>query len=170
MTNPSDHEAEIRVAPPAGASDREWLRKLWRDEWGGEVMVTKGRVHHVDDAHALVAWRGGERAGAAAFRVDADGCELLSLNAIVPGRGVGSALLRHVEQAARAAGAKRVWLITSNDNLNALRFYQRQGYRLVAVYPGAIDEARKLKPAIPLVGDDGIPVRDEIELEKALDA
>jgi hypothetical protein len=31
-----------------------------------------------------------------------------------------------------------------------------------------VDEARRLKPSIPLVGDHGIPVHDELELELPL--
>lgn len=77
-------------------------------------------------------------------------------------------MLTAVEDKARAAGCNRVWLITSNDNVEALRFYQRRGYRITAVYPGAIDEARKIKPAIPLIGNHGIEIHDEIELAKEL--
>ena len=73
-----------------------------------------------------------------------------------------------VEQQAREAGARRIWLITTNDNLDVLRFYQRRGYRLAAVFPGAVDEARKQKPTIPLTGFYGIPIRDEILPEKTL--
>ncbi|MGD8245715.1 MAG: hypothetical protein PVG25_02965 [Anaerolineae bacterium] len=64
---------------------------------------------------------------------------------------------------------QRIWLITTNDNLAALRFYQRRGFSLVAVHPGAVDQARTLKPEIPAIGHSGIPIRDEIELELPLD-
>lgn len=162
----AERPADVLVRPPSGQDDEEWLHALWREEWGGDVMVTKGRVHRVEDLSALIAWAGETRVGAATFHLDKDGCELTSLNANAEGRGVGSALLRGVEEFAARAGYNRVWLITSNDNLDALRFYQRRGYRLVAVYPGAVDEARKLKPSIPLVGSYDIPIRDDIELEK----
>jgi hypothetical protein len=63
--------------------------------------------------------------------------------------------------------AQRVWLVTTNDNLDALRFYQRRGFRIAQVRPGAVDETRKtLKPSIAEVGDFGIPIRDEIVLER----
>jgi hypothetical protein len=65
-------------------------------------------------------------------------------------------------------GRGRLWLITSNDNLNAIRFYQRRGMRLTAVHRGAIDEARQIKPSIPLIGEHGIPIHDELELELRL--
>lgn len=163
----------MRILPPAGDTDRTWLARLWLAEWGGETMITKGRVHRLDDMEALIAWdddaTAGAPGGAATFRLDEDGgCELMSLNALVEGRGAGSALLAAVEEAARRAGCRRVWLITSNDNLDALRFYQRRGYRLAALYSGAVDEARKTKPTIPVVGEYGIPLHDEIELQKML--
>lgn len=160
--------ANLRITPPQDAADHAWLASLWRKEWGDELMVTRGRVHRLRDLEALIAWADGERVGAATYRLDTDGCELLSLNALDSGHGVGSALLKAVAEAARAGGATRVWLITSNDNLDALRFYQRRGYRFAAVYPGAITEARKIKPSIPMEGDYGIPVRDDLELELPL--
>ena len=83
--------------------------------------------------------------------------------------GVGSALLAEAGRIARAAGCTRLWLITTNDNVDALRFYQRRGFRLTQVYAGAVDDARaRLKPQIPETGDYGIPLRDEIELELRL--
>lgn len=158
----------IRILPPVGDADRAWLADLWRVEWGGETMVTKGRMHRLADLDALIAWEGDRRIGAATYRLDDGDCELISLNSAVEGRGVGSQLLAAVEAATLETGCQRVWLITTNDNLDALKFYQRRGYRLVAVYPGAVDEARKIKPTIPTVGHHGIPLHDEIELEKRL--
>jgi GNAT superfamily N-acetyltransferase len=69
---------------------------------------------------------------------------------------------------ARKQNCERVFLATTNDNLHALRFYQKRGFELVAVHRGAVNESRKIKPGIPLIGNDGIPIRDEIELEMNL--
>jgi len=61
----------------------------------------------------------------------------------------------------------RLWLVTTNDNVDALRFYQRRGFCLVCVHRGAVDHSRAhLKPEIPLAGNNRIPLRDELELEK----
>ncbi|HET8627512.1 MAG TPA: GNAT family N-acetyltransferase [Thermomicrobiales bacterium] len=157
-----------RIAPPLDAGDRAWLVALWREAWGGETMVAGGRTLRLDRLTALLAWAGAARVGAATYVVEGDDCELVSLNAVAAGRGVGTALLAAVEAAARAAGCRRVRLITTNDNLDALGFYQRRGYRLVALRPGAVDEARHLKPTIPAVGEHGIPLHDELELAKML--
>ncbi len=161
-------EAAVRTSAPVSDDDRTWLTALWRQEWGGEIMVSKGQVYRLNDLEALIAWEGNTRVGAATYRIEEDECELMSINATVEGRGIGSELLKAVELVARTAGCKRVWLITSNDNIDAIRFYQRKGYRLVAIHSGAVDQARLLKPSIPLVGNYDIPIHDELELEKRL--
>lgn len=115
---------------------------------------------------SLIATTGGTPVGAVTFTIDnSGGCELMSINATCCFGGIGSKLLSFIEEEARAAGYRRVRLITSNDNLAALRFYQRRSYRISGIYPGAIDEARRVKPEIPLVGYDGIEIHDEIELQ-----
>ncbi|WAH44324.1 GNAT family N-acetyltransferase [Alicyclobacillus fastidiosus] len=162
-------QAEVQISFAKGVEEERWLRALWRSEWGGDRMVSRGHVYHLDDLQSIVARTGKQLVGAATYRFDGDaGCELMSINATNQGGGVGTKLLSAVEAQARDAGRTRVWLITSNDNVDALRFYQRRGYRLAALYPGAIDHARSIKPAIPLVGDHGIAIHDEIELAKAL--
>lgn len=115
-----------------------------------------------------IAWDDGVRVGAATYNLKTDGCELMSINATVDGLGVGSALISAVEHAVQKTGIRRIWLITSNDNVDALRFYQRRGYRITAVYPNAIEKARNLKSTIPQLGYYEIPIHDELELEKCL--
>jgi GNAT superfamily N-acetyltransferase len=95
-------------------------------------------------------------------------CELMTIDALRDGVGAGTVLLAAVAAAARAAGAARVWLVTTNDNTPALRFYQRRGFDLVAVHRDAVTAARRLKPSIPETGVDGIPIRHGLELEFAL--
>jgi ribosomal protein S18 acetylase RimI-like enzyme len=158
----------ISIKAAAGQDDASWLADLWRESWGDVIVVSRGRVHHLPDLPALIAWDGGERVGAATYHLDGEAAELTSLNAVASGKGVGSSLIAAVEAAVREAGARRFWLITTNDNVDALRFYQRRGFRLARLHAGAVDEARRIKPAIPEIGEHGIPIRDEIELEKWL--
>jgi ribosomal protein S18 acetylase RimI-like enzyme len=97
-------------------------------------------------------------------------CEILTLHSDRQRNGVGTALLAEVKRVARAAGCTRLWLITTNDNVDALRFYQRRGFRLAALRPGAVDDSRaRLKPEIPEVGAHGIALRDELEPEQAIE-
>jgi ribosomal protein S18 acetylase RimI-like enzyme len=103
------------------------------------------------------------------YIVDGDRCEILTLHAAERWRGVGTALIEEVERVAVQAGCRGVWLITTNDNVDALRFYQRRRFRLAKLHGGAVDRSRELlKPEIPEIGDHGIPLRDELELHKDL--
>ncbi len=114
----------------------------------------------------MLAWSGGQLVGAATYVIDGDDCELLTLHAGTRFTGTGSALLATVKEVARDAGCRRLWLVTTNDNVDALRFYQRRGFRLAQLRPGAVDASRDvLKPEIPRLGEHDIPLRDELELE-----
>jgi ribosomal protein S18 acetylase RimI-like enzyme len=153
---------------PSTEADTRWIVDTLVEQWKATVVVSRGRRHQADRLPALIGEIDGHKCGLATYCTTGDETELVSINALKPHRGVGTALLSAVVDAARAAGSGRVWLITTNDNLDALRFYQRRGMRLVAVHRGAVDESRKLKPAIPLTGRFGIPIHDEIEVEYSL--
>lgn len=160
----------MRSIRPLTDADRDWVRARCVELYNGERVVSRGVLHAPAELPGFVAVDDGERFGIATYQIAGDACELVTIDAFHPWRGVGTALLAAVEEAAHRAGARRVWLITTNDNVDALRFYQRRGYRIVAVYPDALEESRRLKPTIPPVGSYGIPMRDEIELEKATPA
>ncbi len=155
---------------PAAETDRPWLRQFMRDHWGAEVMVAAGRLFYPAENPAFLAVEEGEVVGVVTYEFHAGECEITSINTHYAASGIGTALVERVAAEARSRSCRRVWLTTTNDNLNALRFYQKRGFRLAALYPGAVDESRKIKPQIPLVGEDGIPLHDEIKLELALDA
>lgn len=154
---------EPRIEPYT-AELRPWARQLLTDAWGSPQVVSRGQLHQADALLGFVAFADGAPVGLLTYAVQADLCEVVTLNSLLPGRGAGTALIEAVGAMARAAGCQRLWLITTNDNLHALRFYQRRGFRLVALHAGALEAARRLKPTIPLLGLDDIPLRDEIEL------
>lgn len=158
-------------APPVNITVREprederaWIREFLEGAWGTPV-VSRGVAHDAPQLPALLAVTGDDIVGLATFRFADGDCELVTLDAMRERQGVGSALLTAVGEEAARRGCRRLWLITSNDNVNAIRFYQRRGMRLLAVHRDAIDEARRIKPSIPLVGEHGIPIHDELEFE-----
>jgi GNAT superfamily N-acetyltransferase len=126
---------------------------------------SRGRRHDATGLAGMLAEIDGERLGLATYRVERDEVEVVTMDALIEGRGIGAALLEAVAEFAGTGGCRRLWLVTTNDNLDALRFYQRRGLSLVAVHRGAVDQARVIKPQIPEVGALGIAVHDEIELE-----
>ena len=95
-------------------------------------------------------------------------CEITLMPSMREGIGVGTTLIDAARNTAVSWGCARLWLVTTNDNLHALGFYQKRGFTLAAVYPNALANSRELKPGIPMVGMNGIPLRDEIELEMLL--
>ncbi len=146
-------------------SDLPRLRQFWIEHWGGEEMIARGHVYRPEQLEGFVIEDGDEWVGLLTFFVKDGECEVTSLDSLRECQGVGSRLMDEAIQEARLRNCQRLFLITTNDNLNALGFYQKRGLRIVAVYPGAVNESRKRKPGIPLVGMHGIPLRDEIELE-----
>lgn len=150
---------------PLTQEDLPRLRQFWIDHWGGEEMITRGRVHRPEQLDGFIVADGEEWLGLLTFVLEDNECEIMSLDSLREGQGIGSKLISQVLGEARARGCKRLFLITSNDNLNALGFYQKRGFEIAAIYRGAVNASRKIKPGIPLVGYNNIPLRDEIELE-----
>jgi GNAT superfamily N-acetyltransferase len=146
-------------------TDRAFLDELLRLRWSGGALMLRGKIIHPKDVEALAAYHEGRLAGVATWRLEGPVLYLATLNNITEQRGVGVALLEAIMQLARQKGSGLLRVIVTNDNLNALGFYQRRGFRIIAVHPGAIDTIRALLPSIPSMGANRIPIRDEIELE-----
>jgi N-acetylglutamate synthase-like GNAT family acetyltransferase len=156
----------VRAARPG---DRAWIDPFLASVNATQV-ARRGELMTPTDHPMLIAEMAGEPIGLATYIVNGALCELLTLHAVTPWAGAGSALLAAIADVARATGCRRLWLVTTNDNVDALRFYQRRGFRIVAVHPGAVDDARRtLKPGIPEIGEHGIPLGDEIVMERDLD-
>ena len=153
---------------PVEDSDRDWLRETLTQA-GHLRILSRGCL--TEDASTLggfLAERAGTKVGYALLRIDKDELEVVALEALARRQGVGTALLAAAADEARKANCARVWLITTNDNLDAVHFYQRRGWDLVALHRHAVTVGRELKPEIPEVGDYGLPIRHELEFELLL--
>ncbi len=157
---------------PLTEADRAWVAGFIAEHWGSPLMAVHGELFQIDALPGFYAIQPGDpgRAciGLVTYRLAGADCEVMSLDSLREGLGIGTALLEAVKGAAWAAGCARLVLTTTNDNLHALRFYQRRGFVLAGVRLNAIAESRRLKPEIPLTGYDGIPIRDEIDLATGL--
>jgi ribosomal protein S18 acetylase RimI-like enzyme len=158
------------IVQPVRDIDRVWVEQFVQKRWKSSYVVAHGEAYEVQKLPGFLAWLENERAGLLTYHVEDEECEIVTLDSLRPASGVGTALIDAMKALTLHAHYKRLWLITTNDNLHALRFYQRHGLVLVAVHRNAIEQSRKLKPQIPKLGYDNIPVRDEIELELILDA
>lgn len=150
-------------------SDREWARKVLRDSWESSKIVTRGVIHETDQLPGFIALLDDLYVGLLFYDVKDGMLEIISLNVLEQRRGIGSSLIQSAIQEARSLKCLRIWVITTNDNIPAIEFYQANGFKIAAIHKDALIESRKLKPEIPLIGIDGVTIKDEIELEKKLD-
>lgn len=153
---------------PISQKDQNRIRTIIRQFWGDDTLVVHGELFHPAQLDGFKAIAAGEIIGILHYQLRGTECEILSLASLREGQGVGTALIDAVEGLARENGCHQLSLITTNDNLHALRFYQRRGFYLSTLYPNQVVQSRKLKPAIPMIGESGIPIRDEILLKKDL--
>jgi len=153
---------------PLNDSDREWLEAFIIEHWGAKEVVVHGTIYLPATMPGFVAELGDLPMGVVTYQIRQNDCELVTLNCVVKRQGIGTALIQIAEETAQKAGCRRISLVTTNDNLDGLRFYQRRGYRLSAIHYGAVTAARNVKPVIPVVGDYGIMLQDEVVLEKQL--
>ena len=145
--------------------DKDWVLEIVKG-WGADFIVSRGRKIYPTEIDAFYAEDDkGKRVGLVTYEIIGDQCEVVTLDAFDKFSGIGTALMEKVKEDMKIRGCKRLWLITLNDNLDAIRFYQRRGMTIAAIHLNALELSRKIKPSIPIVGMHGIPIRDEIEFE-----
>jgi ribosomal protein S18 acetylase RimI-like enzyme len=159
------HDFEIH---PITAEHKPVTTEILKDAWVSTISVSRGKALDAAELPGFVAVQEKNIIGLITYHIKENECEIVTLDSLVEDIGVGTALVKAVKQTAKNAECTRLWLITTNDNTDALRFYQTRDFLLVAIYRNAIEESRKLKPEIPLYGFESIPIRDEIELEMLL--
>ena len=152
----------MKAIRPLTKKDLPRLIEFWNEQWGRNEMIVHGEIFRPEQLSGFITedW-----SGVITYYIKNDSCEIISLDSLKENRGIGTALIDEVMKEARKQNCQRLFLVTTNDNLYALGFYQRYGFELVCIRRGAVNEARKIKPGIPVIGMNNIPLRDEIELE-----
>ena len=151
-----------------GADDRDWKEGALRRAWGSTTVARKGELVDVVDLPGFVAIADEQRVGLVTYAVCDNEIEIVTIQAEPEGRGVGRALMDAVLGHPRDEGIRRIWLITTNDNVRALSFYQRWGMDLATLIRDGVSTSRSVKPSIPAIARNGIPIRHELELELRL--
>ncbi|MBN1407651.1 MAG: GNAT family N-acetyltransferase [Calditrichaceae bacterium] len=161
----NEFNSEIR---PISATDKKLVADFIKEHWGSSFSVSRGKIYHIVDLPGFICKQNGKIAGLITYHIVKKDCEIVTLNSDIENEGLGTQLLNKVINVAKRNQCKRVWLVTTNDNVNAIRFYQKRGFDWVGFYRDAMIESRKLKSEIPWYGNDGIPIRHEIEFEHRL--
>lgn len=147
------------------AENRDPVDRYVKEEWSGPKIVTLGNIYDSSVLPGFAAMEGSEMIGALLYRPYGDECEIAVLYSRIENQGTGTSLINEVVATAKDAGYRRVWLVTTNDNTHAIRFYQKYGFSLKAVHIGAMEVTRNLKKGVPIHGIDGIPLLHEFEFE-----
>ncbi len=133
--------------------------------WFTLDMVVHGEKINLGNADGFYASEDNRIVGLITYRIANNEMEIMSLDSLNEKKGIGTSLLDKAIQTAKDVGCLRIMLVTTNDNLSALQFYQKRGFDITRLHHNAVEESRKIKPQIPLTGSNGIPIKHEIELE-----
>jgi ribosomal protein S18 acetylase RimI-like enzyme len=148
--------------------DAAWKRDALRRAWGETLIARKGELVDALPLDGFVALDGGDRVGLLTYAVRGDEFEVVTIAVDFQGAGAGRALMHAARDRALELGTRRMWLVTTNDNVRAFGFYQRWGMHLSALYADGVTRSRAVKPSIPLLDEQGLPIRDELEFELLL--
>ena len=138
-------------------------------EWGIPI-VTRGKVIDLSNLPGFVAVAENTAAGAIVYQIHNNECEIVVLYSLTENKGVGTELINAVIEAAREQNCSRVWLVTTNDNTPAMRFYQKRGFTMKAVHVNAFKITQQIKGmgSGVILGIDDIPILHEVEFEMVL--
>lgn len=148
--------------------DSDLVRALVSKEWGDDFIIVHHDIFYPHNLPGFKAVEDETLTGLITYRIFESACEIITLNSFRQREGIGTALLKSVEAAAMSVGCQSYRLVTTNNNLNALEFYQKRGFSIQKVDFGAVNEARKRKPSIPFFDENGLPIQDEVTLVKMI--
>lgn len=150
------------------ASDKELIIDFISVHWGSPLCVSRGKLYDPANLPGFICIENNKLLGLITYHIQDTDCEIVNLNSLVQNSGLGTKLINKVISRAKENNCNRVWLVTTNDNINGIKFYQKRGFEWAGFHKNAIKESRKLKPEIPEIGHDSIPIKHEIEFEYIL--
>lgn len=156
---------DIRIISP---ENRKQINDFISSHWFSTDMVIRGELVDMTRLDGFVIYDKETIIGLITYRIKSNECEIMSLDSLKENQGIGTNLVNKIIEIASEKKYTKIKLITTNDNINAIRFYQKRGFDMVNIYRNALDTSRKLKPSIPLLGDFNIPLKHEIEFEMDL--
>lgn len=153
----------------ANKDDSKVITALMDQHWGGEPLVVRAKKYFPSQLPGIIAYNHDSIAGFLFYTITDVEIEIIVFEVFDKFKGLGSKILDKLKELARSKGIKRIFLMTNNDNIDALRFYQRRGFHICGIHLNSVELSRKIKPSIGYIGEYGIPLRDEIDLELLLD-
>lgn len=143
--------------------DTSFITAVLRNFWGSEIIIIKNKQYNADNLLGFIAEENNRPVGLLTYCVENKNILIVSLNSLLPGKGIGTALLEKVREEAKKLTCLQIIVVTTNDNIKAQEFYKKRGFSQKAIYKDSIKKARVFKPEIPEIGENGVPISDEIE-------
>ena len=143
--------------------NRNQINEFIRQQWYTTTMIIRGKEIDMTKTEGFYVREGENIVGLITYIVYGSVLEILSLDSLRENQGIGTKLVETVIEEAKDRKLQKIVLI------NAIRFYQKRGFDMANLFRDAVTAARKKKSEIPLIGENSIPLRHEIEFELVLD-
>lgn len=160
------NKLQYTITKASTEEERSCIREFVERFWQEQTQLTFDEKFVVTKLPAYIAKVKSQTVGFVAFAEKEDSTIIVALGVLpqYQNAGIGKGLIEAVEDEAKRLHKKKLLVSTSNDDLPALAFYQRLGFQIYDVKPNVIAE----KHGAILKGIGGIPIRDELRLQKAL--
>ena len=145
--------------------DRQVINNILIEQWESTNITIRGKIVDGTKLNGFIAKINDKLVGLITYLIEEGECEICTLNSFIENKGIGSSLIEKVKFVAKENNCSRLKLVTTNDNIRGIEFYQRRGFNFANLYKDSISKARLLKPEIPMYADNGLPIKDEIEFE-----
>jgi ribosomal protein S18 acetylase RimI-like enzyme len=113
------------------------------EHWGSSMIVSKGKIFNSAELKGFICKENNNIVGLITYRIENNECEIVSLNSTVENRGLGTSLINKMINHSRKNNYQRIWVMTTNDNTKAIRFYQKRGFEWVGYYKDSIQKSKK---------------------------
>lgn len=153
---------------PINKQNRQQVTNFIAERWLSTDMIIRGTRIDMTKVDGIGVWDKARLVGLLTYTIRGETCEIISLDSLTAGKGIGTNLINQSIQIANKNKCRKIIVVTTNDNIEAIRFYQKRGFDMARFYANALDVSRMMKPEIPLKGENGIPMRHEIEFEMNL--
>lgn len=145
--------------------NREKVNSFIMKQWFSTDMIIRGSIIDMTKVEGIIALEDSDIIGLLTYTICGTVCEITSFDSLIERKGIGTSLINKVIGIAKDRGCYKIIVVTTNDNIDAIRFYQKRGFDMAGFYHNSMDVSRKIKPEIPLIGNNGIPLKHEIEFE-----
>lgn len=162
-------EKEAKISINESKND-EKVKDFFIEHWGGEFIVSGDETLYGNELPFFIATDdNGETAGLLTYHLKNNECEIVTIDSLIKGQGIGTMLIEKMIDKAKSEKYLKLWLMTTNDNISAMEFYENRGFNLTEVHKAAIEKSRELKQSIPEFGENGIRIEDEMIFEYPID-